>query len=795
MSLPRRNSPITAPCLALSFALLTALSAAALDFETLAPIFRAGADEAQPGAALLNPAECSQADLNGTRCLELAADTDPYKLNTYQFRMVDARWFEKGPRTLVVTFVDEGAGMIQAQALVEDAFNGKYAGPARMRSYTRLNTGGLRRAVFEFNLSEPPAPDAKHAHLTIGGLRHLVDLRMGPALSPEDWEEVARTIPAKVRPMVTLSRPMELTTTAGVSVLDSGGDDLKASLDAMDEVAPLAKVLGFTSIESYVLWRRIEPVQEGKFDFSFYDGVVKKLKQYDLKWFPLLIVGSAYALPDWFAASPENVGMVCLEHGEANAIQSIWSPWHRRHVTRVLRAFGEHYDGKGVLEAVRLGPSGNFGESQYPAGGNWGLRGQKMHIHIGWWCGDPYGRADFQQYLKKKYGTVDALNKAWDGAGLRAFEEVSMALPQVIQSRQERLDLTGWYTDSMSNWCDWWAREARAALPRTPQYQSAGGWGFREAGTDYSAQAKTMAELGGGVRLTNETDSYEQNFYATRMATSSARLYGARIGAEPASSHTARGITGRLFNLLACNGDHFFTYQGNLLAHPLAIDLWLNGLPLMDTRTAPLVEVAVYYPETMNQLEDAAFRQLYAWGFNPRAREVRRVTDVDYLDERLIREGFLDRFKVLVFAWGNIIEPDVLAKIDVWMRSGGTVIYPSFPRAALETVQGDTAVFDRWNAGDTGGGAFRRFTGDMEPPSLYGAFVAESLKATPSLHPWTRAMVETERPGDVFLSVQADGHMLMLNYGAQAAGVRLSGVFDETVPPWHMQRAALPAAK
>ena len=781
--------------MALAVALLAAVSAAALDLDSLPPIFHAGAGAEQAGATLLNPGECPEAELNKTHCLGLAPDTDPYKLNAYQFRITDARWFEKGPRTLVVTFVDEGAGMIQPQTLVDDTFNGRYTGPARMRSYTQLNTGGLRRAVFEFNLPSPPPNDAKHAHLTIAGLRHLVDLRIGPALSPADWDAVTKTIPAKVTPMVTLSHPMELTTTAGVSVLESGENDLQGSLDAMADIAPLARVLGFTSIESYVLWRRIEPKEEGKFDFSFYDGVIEKLKAYDLKWFPLLIVGSAYALPDWFAASPENVGMVCLEHGESNAIQSIWSPWHKRHVTRVLRAFGEHYDGRGILEAVRLGPSGNFGESQYPAGGNWGPRGHKMHIHIGWWAGDPYARADFQQYLKKKYADVAALNKAWNGTTLRAFDEVALALPQVIQSRQERLDLTGWYTDSMSHWCDWWSREAKAAMPNTLLYQSAGGWGFREAGTDYPAQTKTMADLGGGIRLTNETDSYEQNFYATRLATTAARLYGARIGAEPASSHTARGVIGRLFNLLACNGEHFFTYHGNLMAHPLAVNLWLEQLPLLETRQAPLVEVAVYYPETMNQLEDAAFRQLYAWGFNPRAREIRRVTDVDYLDETLIRDGFLDRYKALVFAWGNITEPDVLARIDAWVRGGGTLIYPSFPRAELETVQGDTAAFGRWAAGDTGSGTFRRFVGDMEPPSLYGDFVAEVLKATKSLNPWTRSMLETERPDDVFLSVQADGHLIMLNYGAREAAVRLPGVFDEKVLPWHMQRIALPPAK
>ena len=112
---------------------------------------------------------------------------------------------------------------------------------------------------------------------------------------------------------------------------------LESSLDAMDDLAPLARVLGFTSIESYVTWKRLEPKREGEFDFTFYDAIVKRLAEYDLKWFPLLIVGSGYALPDWFIASRENHGFVCLEHRRTNAIQSIWAPSHRRHSWRSVR--------------------------------------------------------------------------------------------------------------------------------------------------------------------------------------------------------------------------------------------------------------------------------------------------------------------------------------------------------------------------------------------------------------------------------------------------------------------------
>lgn len=757
------------------------------DYPGFEPIFRVDESLEGPCAALLNTQDCTAKTIGGRACLDIIRDTDPYELVTWNFRVNHPRWFGSEKFTLRVTFLDEGAGLIAPKILVEDAFNGAYGGPVRQHSFTRLNTGTLRHAWFEFAGNPSVALESTHPHLRISGLQHLVEIQIGAAMDDAAWQTIKDNVPRQVAPMVTLSRPMELVTTAGVAVTQSGDGDLQSSLDALVDLAPLARVLGFTSIESYLIWRRIEPEQEGVFDFSFYDAVVNRLKEYGLKWFPLLVVGSAYALPDWFAESDENVGFRCVEHGLENPIQSIWSPHHKRHVTRVLKAIGEHYEPMNVLEGVRLGPSGNYGESQYPAGGNWGLRGDAMHIHIGWWAGDPYALADWRRWLQERYGDIAALNAAWDGAAYTGFDTVEITLPQVIRSRRQRLDFTQWYTDSMSNWCAWWAQEARAALPNTPMYQSAGGWGFREAGTDYAAQAKAMVPLNGGIRLTNETDNFEQNCCATRMAITAARHYGIPIGTEPASSHTARGMAGRLFSLLGVNGSHFFTYQGNIFNHPMAIESWLNTLPMMDRRGSPLVEVALYYPETMNQYEDAAFRHLYAWGFNPRAMELRRVVDVDYVDEHLIREGFLDKYKALVFVWGNVIEADVLAAMDAWMRRGGMILYPSFPRGALETVEGDPSMFARWSRGDTGNGTFKRFKGDMDPPSLYADFVRNALSGHSTLAPVTRALIDAERPEQVFMTAFEDGSIGILNYEEKDAEVQIKGVEEITVSPWQIK--------
>ncbi|MBN2327305.1 MAG: beta-galactosidase [Candidatus Omnitrophica bacterium] len=735
---------------------------------------------------LIDEVECKAETVEGEIALTLPLRHDPYFEDCWNFRVIEPFVKENREFILEIEHYDIGAGIIDVQMLVDDRFYGQWRGADRKVSYTRLNTNHLRSAYFHFRAPQATIwKQRRLPHFKITGLQYLKSIKAHIDVDEMDWGQAKENVPIDVQPMVHLEKPMDIVCSAGVAVL-SDAEALHSSLDALHELAPLAKVLGFNAIESYVKWNLIEP-EMGRFDFSFYDEIVDKLKQYDLKWLPLLIVGSAYSLPGWFAESEENVGFTCLEHGLSNPIQSIWSPYHKKHVTRVLTAFGKHYEPMNILQGVRLGPSGNYGESQYPAGGNWGYKGEPMHIHIGFWAGDPYAHQDFHNYLKDRYGSIADLNAAWNQS-FKSFEEIQPILPTLCYSRWRRLDMTRWYTKSMSDWCDWWAQEARKAMPHTPIYQSAGGWGFLEAGTDYVEQAKSMVKIGGGIRLTNETDSFQQNFYATRLAATAARLYGIDLGFEPASSHTARGTVGRLFNTITTNGDHFFTYHSNIFSRQMAIQKWIDHYEMLDFRQDPIVDVALYYPETMNQLDDGAFRHLYAWGFNPRAREIRRHIEVDYLNEELIREGFLDRYKVLVFIWGNIIDADVLKIIDEWVRKGGAVIYPSFPKGDLETIDGDASIFQTWMKGDAGQGRFYRFPGDMEPPSLYGDYVNDELLTMPNLHPLTQKTLQIQHPDKIFFSVQQDGHILALNFGDCAAELVIPENSPITIEPYSILR-------
>ncbi|MDQ1256160.1 MAG: hypothetical protein QG656_756 [Candidatus Hydrogenedentes bacterium] len=760
--------------------------------------FDAGKPDTESGIVLLPDSGLGRYQRDGISLLCLEPSARYYEEDVWRFRIIVPELRIRRDVVVEVEFWDEGFGIIEAQRSIDLSFNGLFARSARAVSYTRLNSLRYRSASFLFTEGpkEPSADANGRTDFKITGLQHLRSIRLIEPQPESYWIALQSEIPRDIVPAVSLRRPMQVVCSAGVEVLGDVEQDFAGMLDRsvanLREQAPLAKALGFNAVEAYVRWNVVEP-RRGEFDWTFYDTLVEELRPHGLKLFPLLIVGSAYALPRWFYESDENVGFVCLEHGLSNPVQSIWSPFHKPHVTRFLQAFGAHYEPMGCLQGVRLGPSGCYGESQYPAQGDWGFRGHGMHLHIGMWAGDSYARTDFQRFLEEKYGTVSALNEAWD-AVLPSFDAVSVTLPEQCLSKRQRLDTYVWYTDSMTNWCEWWAIEARKAMPNTPIYQSAGGWGAAEIGTDYSGQTKSMLKVDGGIRLTNELDSFHQAFYATRLAATSARLYGVPLGFEPAMGHTARGTAGRLFNCISNGGEHFFTYGANVFNRQTSIDRWLAHYALFDSRSKPVVDVALVYPQTMNFVSQDTFRYLNAWGFNPVAREIRDRIEVDYLDNRLILDGFLDQYKVLVFVWGNQLEEPVIQKIDAWLRAGGIVVFPCQLYSKLATVEGDTAFFDRWVLGDVGKGHFFRYAGDDEPPTLYAEYVKSVLLSSRTLSPLTRIALEMERPANVFISAQEEGVFLILNFGDETATVHHSAIGEIEVPPYGIARAFLLAS-
>ena len=338
----------------------------------------------------------------------------------------------------------------------------------------------------------------------------------------------------------------------------------------------------------------------------------------------------------------------------------------------------------------------------------------------------------------------------------------------------------------MSEWCEQWAIWSRQALPNTVIHQSSGGWGPVQIGTDYSYQARSMAKVHGGMRLTNEGDDFPDNFTITRMASSAARFYGIPLGYEPGGFGSKRGVMARLFNAVTTDAVHLFYYLGNLTGNDQALDAWLKYSPFLDQRAKPIIDVAAFYPDTALKLDDELVRYRWASTFFTVGRALREQVDFDYASEQMILDGALDRYKVLLFLWGAVTEKPVLERMDQWVRNGGTLVFAPSPRGNPATVEGDTSLAQKWLAGDTGKGRVVLWRGDLIPSQSYAEFVRDLLLKTPSIRPETRAALQMEKPLTVFWSVLDNGKTALLNFSSRPATVRLASGKPLTIAPYEM---------
>ena len=678
-----------------------------------------------------------------------------------------------GEYTVAVEFVDAVAenGSITVNGRMAKAIAG----------WTMCNTGKNRLGAYVWTAEETDV--GKPPVIGVRGIPTLTSLTMVPG---RDESIIARAKdlrvkPGEVRNPLNLKRPLQLVSSVGDLSPHCAREQLPVSLDNMAELVPKMRSLGFGGIESYVRWDMVE-YEKDHFDWSYYDAVVNLGAEFGMKWFPLIIGGSAYALPEWYREhTPGFEGFVCLEHGIENNCPTIFNEQQTPYVINYLHAFGKHYNPMGdKVFGCRLGPSGNYGESQYPACGNWGYKHQKEHMHIGWWANDRMAHVKFAAAMQKKYGTIEKLNAAW-GDKYADFTEVKCFLPVMTDSRRKRKDFVDWYMDEMTDWCNRWAVWVREELPDLDVYQSAGGWGYVECGTDFTDQTKGMRPVNGGIRATNEDESYELNFAITRMLSSSARFYGVKFGSEPAGFGTVRSVMNRLYNIIINNGSHLFYYYPNITDSELGSQRWLQYAPLLDERAEPLIDVAVLYPDTNSKLSDGCIRYLEGSSFISQVCPLRRKLDYDFCSERMVLDGALEQYKVLVVLGraheGDFIESAVLEKIDAWVRQGGIAIVPvlqSNNTRGPMTVEGDQTVFRRWMAGDMGRGHVFLPDEMREPLDDYIDDIESILKSLDCLDPLTVRMLTAEHPRGVYVSALKSGKLCFYNDLLKNAKIRLN---------------------
>ncbi len=457
--------------------------------------------------------------------------------------------------------------------------------------------------------------------------------------------------------------------------------------DCDEKSAPKFRALGITSVESYVTWETCEGKAEGNWDWSRWDKQVDILRTNDLKWVPFLIVGPAYATPKWFCAGKENVPCCCLEHGIQSEIQSLWNPNLPKWIDRFIGEFARHYRDAGIIESVLLGVQGDFGEAIYSVdGGGWT---GKYHQHKGYWCNDPYALADFRKFLRKRYSSVAALNRAWgtsyasvtavdfQGRGMAMAEFEKLGATNDPHARRRRLDFVDWYRASMTRWSDWWLKVARKHFPRTPIYLCTGGDASPAQGSDFGEQCRVAAKHKAGVRITNEASKYALNCALTRWVASSGKHYGAYYGFEPAGGVDEAGLVARIYNVTASGASQLFEYTPNVISAKSREDAQRANIKHL-YRTHPIVPVAVWYPNNVALT-------LHWYRFLDKVLAFRDYTDLDLVDEGMLRTGALKRYQALIILHGEVMENKDATLIARWIKKGGQLIVAGVPK--FESVE------------------------------------------------------------------------------------------------------------
>ncbi len=701
------------------------------------------------------------AQIAGSKCRVNKADSDPPSYCMYFDYDPRAGAVER-PVFVTVEYFDKGFGAFVIQYDSTDADATDQGIHKTGRAETLLDSRKWRKATFEL-------PDARFDGRQNSGAdfrvvsRNPLAVRQVTVDMGRTWSPLKREETVKQRISESLGR---LRPTKGARVVFGGIDtvypeDASQVYTDLKVLAPAFKALGATSVQCFVRWDFVEP-EKGRWNWSYYDGIADILRSNGLKWTPYLVIGPAFATPKWFRESSDSVFATCLEHGMPSKVQSIWNPRLQDCVEQFISEFAKRYGGKTSVESVLLGVSGDVGEAVYPVTNEgWTtLSPGDYHSHSGFWCGDGLAGADFKRFAESRYGRVEALNNAW-GTTYTDFSEVKPILPGPDTSARARLDFIKWYRDRMTRWANVCLSAAREKLPGSAIYLVTGGDGHPEHGVDFSAQCKVAADSGAGVRLTNEASDFAFGFAVTRLASTAARFYEADCAFGPSGVVSPAGVTSRLFNAASSkvNATHF--YYPSVLVQPGGLDAWSKSYNLLGVRDIRRLPVAVLYPQTSLSLK---------WGgFYDKVMQLRDAFDFDMIDERMIEDGALGQYKILVLIEGRVIEADDFARIAKWVNSGGVIVTCDF--GEMTTVEGDPGPFRSMFDLDAKTSVTKRehaqglayyvaeSWGDQRNPAEAIARVLESLSSRLQ----TNLVPDGEVDG-VYIS-QATGRLLALNTG------------------------------
>jgi Glycosyl hydrolase family 14 len=457
----------------------------------------------------------------------------------------------------------------------------------------------------------------------------------------------------------------------------------------------LVKSLGFSVLQTDSDHLDVNETSPGVWDWSAADQGLAACRRVGVGWqyFP-----HYHWPPEWYRKTDRFVPCTGLRSGRKLACMSLWSPDILPWFDHCYAALAEHYgQSADAIAAIYVGVHGDFGEAIFPMGFHPGEKERFGAEGTGlgdFWCGAEPDRADFRRVARGKYPTIEALNAAW-GTAFASFE-VADYPPEAYgkpgdvaaspQSRRYWLDFVEWYFGSMTRFTADVCRIARKHLPKAMLVLPLGGGAETLFyGQDNTALPKIAAELGVHIRSTHGGFVPFRENYASmnrRIATAS-KHYGAPFWTEPPGTITAEGEVSRIMESVSCGSWGFWDWATNPVTSPNVFREYKAFL----TREEPVVDVALFFPTTHYRLHYNTAYPPRLWALGARLRD---VMDYDIVDEMLIRDAALRRYRVLAWLEGSFVEAETLRHLAQWVEAGGVLL--KLGAAAPQTVEGDGAA-------------------------------------------------------------------------------------------------------
>ena len=238
------------------------------------------------------------------------------------------------------------------------------------------------------------------------------------------------------------------------------------------------KQAGFTMVRMGDLsWDAFEP-SEGRFEFAWFDRILEQMNQAGIR--VVLDIGGSPA-PIWLHHQYPSVNIVdehgAVLHPAERYMDDISSPDYRQHLVRFADELTRHYAHHPALAAI----------------------GYNNEIGNGFMSYSEADRQRFIEWLKRRYGTIENLNKAWAtqrwSRHLNSFDEVQLPYADGPSPPERYLDLRHFWSDATISILDDLETIRERNVPNLPAVSNLWDWASRR-GFDYLSSYKKYVSYG-----------------------------------------------------------------------------------------------------------------------------------------------------------------------------------------------------------------------------------------------------------------------------------------------------------